>query len=171
MNRSLYEIDLSLANLLIELERLQACELEFGADREKLIQSCLNDIDELAIAKDDKLQALWYYDHEDLAEIEALASHERYYRDRKWAKQAARESRHRYISSSIQQGKWKYGIAEFSHRKSEAVECLPEELEKTPEAYRRTKWEPDKTTIKNDIKSGANIPGWKLVERKHLQVK
>lgn len=147
---NLYQIDIKIAEALARFES--------------------EEVEALKLLKDAKLSACWYalrnldaetsaYD----AEIERLrATRDSLKRRHEWLKG--------YVATSLGEGNtFADGVAKFGWRKSEAVEVS--ELEKTPEAYRRIKWEPAKDVIKVDLKSGATVPGWKLVERQHLQIK
>lgn len=53
-------------------------------------------------------------------------------------------------------------------RKSSVVECDPEIL---PEKYWKITRDVMKQAIKNDIKSGIDVPGASLVEKQHIQIK
>lgn len=58
-----------------------------------------------------------------------------------------------------------------SWRKSEVVEI--ENKNKIPLQYmiKKVEYNPDKTTIKNMIKSGTNVPGCKIVQKLNVQIK
>lgn len=57
----------------------------------------------------------------------------------------------------------------LSYRKSEKVNA---DITKIPDEYKRYKApEPDKTAIKNAIKSGIEVPGAELVQERNLQIK
>lgn len=60
-------------------------------------------------------------------------------------------------------------LTKLSFRKSESVEIT--DLELIPHEYQKVKVEADKTAIKAAIKSGANVPGAKLMTNKNLQIR
>lgn len=59
-------------------------------------------------------------------------------------------------------------LFKVSFRKSQAVEVDETVL---PEAYKVATWKPDKKRLKEDLKSGLEIIGASLVERKNLSIK
>ena len=67
--------------------------------------------------------------------------------------------------------KYDLGLHQIAWRKSEAVEIDNEEL--LPKEYLKEKitYTPDKTAIKEAIKSGKEVQGAKLVKRNNLQIK
>ena len=77
-----------------------------------------------------------------------------------------------YVAACLQGEKFKCYLGEFRFRTSETVE-LEVEPQELPERYRRVKTTvvADKTTLKKDIKEGAEVPGVYLMEHKRLQVR
>lgn len=67
--------------------------------------------------------------------------------------------------------KFKTNHFNFSFRKSESVEIV--EIGSIPKEYIRVKVDeaPDKTAIKQAIKSGVDVSGARIVEKKSLQIK
>lgn len=77
------------------------------------------------------------------------------------------------LASIIGSGnKFEFGCGKIGWRASSSVEILNSEI--IPDSYVRIvpeKREPDKNLIKQTLKSGAEIPGVKLVESQNIQIK
>ena len=124
--------------------------------------------------RDAKLVNCWKY----LRSMELESEMIRIEADRLKEKRQAAEKRvenfKKYVSLCLGNSPWKQGAYKFSFVKSEAaVPLSDEDGEKTPQAYCRVKTvvEPDKKLIKETIKCGGTVPGWKLEDRYNLQVK
>lgn len=77
-----------------------------------------------------------------------------------------------YIALVLGPGnKAKTELFDFTWRRSKAVEIISDNL--IPDLYKRTTvvTEPNKVILKQDLESGAEIPGARLVERFSLQIK
>lgn len=159
----LYEID---KEIQVELDALERCE-ETGETPESILER----LEKLALARDQKLNALCaviknYEANAEIAKGESQRLKSRAAQLEKWA-----ESARWYLKRVLAGEKWTNGIHSVSYRKSEAVEVEKEEL--IPVAYMKEhlSYEPDKEQIKADIKAGATIPGVRLERRLNLQVK
>jgi len=86
--------------------------------------------------------------------------------------ESAEERLKKYLQENIPEGQKIQGdLITISWRKSESVEIS--DVSKIPKEYIKTKIEesPDKTTIKEALKSGKQVPGAELVSKNNLQIK
>lgn len=161
----LYEIDELLALRIVELIEL------IDGKRDDLAENCRQEIEELELEKGERLKQYWYAIKNLEANIDAFDAEIARLRRRRETTKTIVEWLKRCVMASLPVGtKFQDGAASFGWRKSESVELIGE-LNDTPECYRRTTWEPAKQLIKDDLKSGATIPGWKLVQKNNLQVR
>lgn len=139
------------------------------ADDELQQEQIASLLDAIEQKRDEKLESCAWVYREYLAEESALdAEIERLKGKKERAKRNAEKLKD-YIAFCLQGEPTKTKTFDFRFRKSESVEVFGE----VPEQYQRVKTviEPDKTLIKTDLKSGAEIPGCKLVEKQNLQIK
>lgn len=86
--------------------------------------------------------------------------------------ESAEERLKKYLQENIPEGQKIQGdLITISWRKSESVEIS--DVSKIPKEYIKTKIEesPDKTTIKEALKSGKQVPGAELVSKNNLQIR
>jgi len=160
---NLYEINKDLQNLI-----LSAIDEDGVLDESK--ESA---IDELALAKEEKLLNCAKYIKNEMAFIDMIKAEEKALSARRKSIENRVEWVKKYVLSNIEAGeKVKDAQAQIGTRKSEAVEIFDETLipkdlcNHIPET-----WKADKTAIKKAIKSGEDIEGAKVVERLNLTVK
>ena len=132
-----------------------------------------SDIDELALAKEEKLLNCAKYIKNETAFIAMLKEEEKSLSERRKSIEKRVESIKKYVLSNMEAGeKVKDAQAQIGTRKSEAIEIINETLipkdlcNHVPES-----WRVDKTAIKQAIKSGKEIEGAKVVYRLNLTVK
>jgi BioD-like phosphotransacetylase family protein len=132
-----------------------------------------SDIDELALAKDEKLLNCAKYIKNEVAFISMLKEEEKALSERRKSIEKRVDSIKKYVLSNMEAGeKVKDAQAQIGTRKSEAVEIINETLipkdlcNHVPES-----WRVDKTAVKTAIKSGKEIEGAKVVQRLNLTVK
>lgn len=97
-------------------------------------------------------------------------------RDDLYAKLKARENAAQRLKDRLAmfmqasgQAKLPAGVFSISTQQSQSVDVL--DVDALPEQYRRVKVEPDKTAIKEALKSGAQVPGAQLVESTHVRIR
>lgn len=129
--------------------------------------------DALDMAFEDKLEAYGISIKNLLSEAGQLDAERKVLQERSDTAKKKAESLKARVSEAMQAaGKDKYRTArvELSFRKSEAVEI--DGRTKLDEKYLRYKKpEPDKTAIKQALKTGIEIPGAALVTKRNLQIK
>lgn len=159
----LYEIDNAIAQ---ELEFLEQAE-ETGETPESIKER----LDALQVEREAKLAAIVAVAKNLSAEAEACEAEARRLKDRARHNEKRIEGLKWYVSQVLQGQKWGNGIHAISYRTSEAVEVLDEAA--IPSLYMREKlsYEPDKKQIRDDLKSGANIPGVEIRSKISVQFK
>lgn len=161
---TLYEINKVIENIIAN-----AVDPETGE-----IIGDLSMLDELEMARDEKIENTGLYIKNLNADIEQLRAEECALQQRRKSKENRVKSLKNYMTYSLQQAgqnKFETPRLALSFRKSSAVEV--EDVEKLPKEYKKIKTEisPDKTAIGKALKAGEEIAGAILVERLSLQVK
>ena len=155
---TLYELDKAIAEF----------ELEVNEDGEVLN---IDELDELNLARDDKIEgiSLWIKNLE--AEKEAVKHEKDNFADREKRLGKKIESLKGYLTYALDGQKFSTPKVAVSFRKSESVLVKDEYL--VPDSYceytmvRR----PNKTMLKEALKKGTEIMGVELVEKKNVQIK
>lgn len=93
------------------------------------------------------------------------------FKARAQAAQRKRESLERYLSNVLGGEKFTTSRCAVSFRKSASVEVM--DIAALPETYLRQKTtiEPDKTAIKEALKSGQEVAGCRIVENLNISIK
>jgi len=159
----LYEIDKAIAE---ELEFLEQAE-ETGETPESIKER----LDALKIEREQKLAAIVAVAKNLEAEAEACENEAKRLRARSAWSRTRIEGLKWYVGQVLKGEKWGNGVHAISYRNSEAVEVVDDA--KIPSVYMREVlyWEPDKKQIKDDLKSGATIPGVELRQKINVQFK
>lgn len=153
---NLYEIDREILSCIdaetgeiLDLERLETLQMERGQKLENI--------------------ALWIKNLK--AEAAALKAEKDAFAEREKQAKAKIESLSAYLTDALGGQKFSTSRVAVSFRSSEAVEIVDETA--IPKEYIREKIEttPDKTAIKEAIKSGVAIAGAQLVKNQNLQIK
>lgn len=152
----LYEID----------EGIMACiDAETGEiiDPEKL--------EALQLEREKKLEgvALWIKNLK--SDVSDLKAEKEAFAEREKQAKAKLESLSIWLTNALNGAKFETAKVKISFRNSEAVEITDES--KIPKEFMRVKTEiaPDKTAIKEALKSNHEIPGAELVKNKNIQIK
>jgi len=160
---NLYEINRDLNNLILS-----------AVDGDGVIQEGFEaDIDELSLAKEEKLLNCAKYIKNEMAFVKMLKDEEATLVTRRKQIEKRIEWMKNYVSSNMEAGeKVKDSQAQISTIKSQVVEItnetlIPKELcNHIPES-----WKVDKNAVKSAIKAGNELEGAKLVDKLNLQVK
>lgn len=152
----LYEIDEAIMNCIdretgeiIDPEQLSALQIE----REKKLENV----------------ALWIKNLK--ADMSDLKAEKEAFAEREKQAKAKLESLSKWLTEALNGERFETVKVKVSFRNSEAVEITDES--KIPKEYMRVKTEitPDKTAIKEALKSNFAIPGAELVKNKNIQIK
>ena len=146
----------------IEVKMLECIDPETGEIDEEMLNA-------LEMEKEAKLEnvALWIKDLK--AEAEAIKNEEASLKKRRESSTNKMESLKRYLTWALDGNKFKTSRVAISYRKSESVKIS--EDANVPEQYRRVKWEPDKTALKDALKAGETFDGISLEEKQSIQIK
>jgi len=153
---TLYEIDARIMNCIdpetgeiIDPEQLEALQME----RERKIESV----------------ALWIKNLK--ADLSALEAERKAFQDRERSCKGKIESLSEWLTNALNGEKFETPKVKVSFRNSEAVEIVDERL--IPKDYMRIKTEeaPDKTALKELLKTNIQVPGCRLVKNKNIQIK
>ena len=127
-------------------------------------------LNELQIAKDEKLEnlALWYKDL--LAEANALKEEKETFAEREKAAKNKAESIKNYLSHVLNGENFKTTKCALSFRKSEKT--VIDDMYSIPESFLKySEPKADLTEIKKAIKNGEEIKGAHLEETQNIQIK
>lgn len=165
---NLYEIDSRLNELLERGFNDECVDAETGEiDEEKVAQM----IDELALARDEKIEAIVCY----VKNIEHLAddikAEEKALAERRKSKENKAESLRKYLASVLNGQKFETAKCAIGWRKSEQV-VIADGTE-LPEEYQTVKYtlSPNKTALKEALKQGIEIDGVALEIKNNMQIK
>lgn len=168
---SLYEIDSKLFELLDQGFNSECINPETGEIDFELAQKYLEDIQE---QRDIKIESVALFIKDLAADALKIKNEEVKLKARREAKERKVEVLQNYLASSMLafgEKKFETPRVALSFKKSEAIEIDDEST--LPKEYLREKitYAPDKTALKQAIKSGEIIEGVRIVERQNLQIK
>lgn len=161
MSISLYHISKEIASIVNRLE------VEEDEDR---IDQLMHELDRCTDNREEKLDGCCAYVKNLRVHADAIASEVQRLQEKQRAIEKTRERFLSYMGSCLgSNAQWKSTLHSLSWRKSESVEIDTEE--NIPLDYLRVKTEPDKTKLKDALKSGEVIDGVRLKLNNNLQVK
>lgn len=156
---TLYEIDKAILDFEFEIDE-ESGEILNAAD-----------LDELKMARDDKIEgiSLWIKNLE--AEREAVKNEKNNFADREKRLGKKIDSLKGYLTYALDGQKFSTPKVAVSFRKSESVHITDEYL--IPDEYKifTVVKKPDKGVIKDALKKGKEIMGVELVEKRNVQIK
>lgn len=156
---NLYELNKAIADF----------DLEIDEETGEVLNA--DDLDQITLARDEKIEniALWVKDL--LAEADAIKAEEQALAKRRKQAENKADWLKRYVAQALEGEKFKTPRVAISYRTSEAVEILDEDL--IPEEFLmiKTEYKPDKKAIKDELKVGGEVEGAVLVKRTSLQIK
>ena len=160
----LYEINAQLAALL---EQVDPETGELCCDPEQL--------EALAMARDEKLENLALYIKNADAEAKAIRDEEKALADRRRSLENRAGRAREFLELQLRGEKFTTPKVAVSWRKSEAVELsmsfTPWAMEHADDLLRYREPEPDKAAIKAAIKAGRDLTGAELVTRQSMQIR
>ena len=156
---TLYEIDKALM------------DFEFEVDEETGEILNASELDDLNLAREQKIENIGLYIKNLEAEKEAVKNEKNSFADRQKRLEKKIESLKGYLTYALQGEKFSTPRVAVSFRKSESV--LVKDKFLIPDHYMNISVvrEPNKTAIKNAIKRGEDILGVELIEKKNVSVK
>lgn len=145
-------------------------DFEFEIDEETGEILNANDLDELELEKNEKIEQLCLWIKNLKSDAAAYKAEKDSFAKKQKAAENEAESIKNYIAYILSGEKFKTDRVTVSYRKSEQVECLDMSL--VDDDYLRFK-EPelDKTKIKKALKDGIKVGGCMLVERQNMNIK
>lgn len=162
MGFSLYEI-----NSQIEAALNSAVDQETG---EIISEKALEALQELEMQKGEKVEQLALLYKNKVAEVAALKAEKMAFAARQTAAEKAAESIKQYLSQTLHGEKIKGKRFSIGWRKSESVTIAEGAF--LPDEYLTFKApEPNKTAIKNALKTGIKIEGASLEKTNNIQIK
>ena len=159
----LYEIEQGL-RALIEGTLEKIVDMETGE------VVTVDNLENLQLVKEEKLEGCAVVYKELKADAEALANEIKTLQERKARLVKKQDWLADYMSAALNGEKLKTAKCSISYRKSESVELVGE-LTDVPAEYCRTKVELDKTAVKKAIKEGNEVNGCRLVAKQTVQIK
>lgn len=161
---TLYEIDAAIRDFPFEVDE-ETGEL-LNADA----------LDELQMAREEKIENVACYIKNLAAEVQALRAEEKSLSERRRIKENRVASLKRYLQSSLQDQPFETARCKVSFRKTESVDVDAPAFIAWAKAERRLtllreKFEPDKAAIKNYLKQGLTATGARLVDNVSMTVK
>lgn len=158
----LYEITEQIKNLIT---------FEVDEETGEIIEAVLDQkaFDEWNTLLDEKLEGLAMWAKNELAMAGAIREEEKTLAGRRKQHERTAESLRKTVERYLAGRKLETPRISCTFRASERVEETGEE--RTPTEYLRMKYEPDKTKIKQAIKSGETVAGWKIVRESKMSIK
>lgn len=146
----------------------------------KAILNCIDDetgeivdaekLNELQLARDEKVESIACWIKNLTAEAEALKKEKQAFADRQSRTEKLIDSLKEYLSEALDGQKFNTARVQVSFRKSEQVSV--EDVYKLPEDYiTYLEPKPDKAGLKKLLKSGVKVEGCTLIEKNNIQVK
>jgi len=162
---TIYEIDSRISNLMEMI--YEDAETNGG----EIADDMADELEALDMKRAEKIENVACYIKNLDAEAEAIKREEKRLAERRKSAESKAERLKQYLAYALH-GEEVYSSArvKLSWRKSESVEV--ESVDLLPEEFRRIKTtvDADKTAIKQAIKSGEDVAGACIVERRNLQV-
>lgn len=158
----LYDIDERLENLLL-MDSGNVVDLNTG---EILTQEA---VDELVMAREEKIEGCLLFIKNKKAEAEALKNEIERLTKRMRSCLAKADWTKNYVQASLKGEKFSTPKVTISYRKSKSVEVVDEA--KIPAEYWREKRELNKADIKQALENGIKIDGVTIVEKESLTIK
>lgn len=155
---------------LFEIDKALA-EFEFDIDPETGEILNINDLDELQMAREQKLENIGLYIKNLEAEKEAVKHEKDNFADREKRLGKKIDSLKKYLTYALDGQKFSTPKVAVSFRKSESVHVTDEHL--IPDEYKlfTVVKKPDKKIIKDALKKGKEIMGCELIEKQNIQIK
>ena len=156
---TLFEID----NLIINFE------YEIDEETGEILNA--DELDSLAMAREEKLENIGLYIKNIEAEAKAIKAEKENMAARQKRLENKSDSLRGYLANALDGEKFSTPRIALSWRKSEMVDIEPDA--KVPDEYVRTETirKPDKLGLKEALKNGAEFDGVRLVTRQNLQIK
>jgi len=157
----LYEINNAILDVIEKgfVVNEETGEVKFTAD----------DLENLEIARDDKIENLCLYVKDLKSFAEEVKKEEVALKEKREKILRKAENITNYVDFVLGGKKFETAKCSVTYRKSAKVvisDCV-----ELPEEYTKVKVEPDKTAIKNAIKSGVQIDGCAIEETNNIQIK
>lgn len=161
----LYEINEQLEHLL-ELDSGNVVDLTTG----EILTA--EQVDELMMAREEKIEGCLLFIKNKLAEAEALKGEIEKLTARMKACKTKADWAKQYVQDALKGEKFATSKVAVSYGKTKSVQITCEE-ETLPDEFIRTKLikEADKTALKKALEAGLELPGVTLVEKQTLRIK
>lgn len=166
MSMKIYEINQ-------QLERLLELDLERSVDTETGEILTAEQVDELLLAREEKIEGCLLFIKNKQAEAEALKAEIDKLTARKRVAEANAAWCKEYVAGALQGEKFSTARVAVSFRKVKSVNMSEDWMSSLPEEYLRIKTtvEPDKTALKKALEAGEVIKGAALVEKQSIIIK
>lgn len=153
-----------------QLERLLELDTERMVDTETGEILSAEQINELMMAREEKIEGCLLVIKNKEYEAECIAAEIKKLTERKRALENKAKWLRGYVSNSLNGEKFSTARVAVTYRKGEKVEitCPTTEL---PENYRTIKYDPDRIALKEALKNGEEIDGVQLVTTLNMQIK
>lgn len=155
---------------LFEIDKaIQDFEFEVDEETGEILNP--NALEELEMAREQKIENVGLYIKNLEAEATAVENQEKIFADRKKRIRKKIEGLKGFLGYALQGEKFKTDRVEMSFRKSESVHITDEYL--IPDEYKlfTVVKKPDKAVIKKALKDGKEIMGCELLEKQNISIK
>lgn len=155
---------------LFEIDKaIQDFEFEIDEETGEILNP--NVLEELEMAREQKIENVGLYIKNLEAEADAVENQEKVFADRKKRIRKKIEGLKGFLGYALQGEPFKTDKVVMSFRRSESVHITDEYL--IPDEYKTftVVKKPDKTVIKKALKDGKEIMGCELVEKNNVQIK
>lgn len=155
---------------LFEIDKaIQDFEFEIDEETGEILNP--NALEELEMAREQKIENVGLYIKNLEAEADAVENQEKIFADRKKRIRKKIEGLKGFLGYALDGQKFKTDKVEMSFRKSESVHITDEYL--IPDEYKlfTVVKKPDKKVLKDALKKGKEIMGVELIEKQNIQIK
>ena len=155
---------------LFEIDKaIQDFEFEIDEETGEILNP--NALEELEMAREQKIENVGLYIKNLEAEATAVENQEKIFADRKKRIKKKIEGLKSFLGYALQGEKFRTDKVEMSFRRSESVHITDEYL--IPDEYKvcTVVKKPDKKVIKDAIKAGKDIMGVELIEKQNVSIK
>lgn len=130
----------------------------------------LDELDDLVLARDEKLEAIGCLIKEYRADGDALLNESRKLKDRSDRSYKKADNLERYLDNELNGSTFRTSKVDISYRRSTSVDIINEMM--IPDRYciYKTDRRPDKTLLKKALKSGEIIEGAVLKEKNNIHI-
>lgn len=158
-----------MANLYEIISEIENFNYEFDEETGEMLNA--KALDELELAKNEKIENCCLYIKNLLADAEAYKNEEKSFAEKRKHAEKKAEGLKRYVKYCLAGDTYKSDRVSVSYRKSEQV-IVPDDIYSLNDEFLRYKTpEADKTKIKAALKAGETVEGCSIITKQNITIK